>query len=70
MKPTVVRAAVAALCMTMLVATRAAIAATGERVTFPSLDIDAQTGVAIPLTGLFFTAATGCTALSQADATS
>jgi poly(3-hydroxybutyrate) depolymerase len=55
MTPRVVRAAAAALCATIVVAASMAGATTGELVTFPSLDIDPQTGVAIQLTGLFFT---------------
>ena len=51
----VVRAAAAALCAAIVVAAPMASATMGEPVTFPSLDIDPQTGVAIRLTGLFFT---------------
>ena len=55
MTPRVVRAAAAALRATIVVAASMAGATTGELVTFPSLDIDPETGVAIQLTGLFFT---------------
>ena len=55
MTPSVARLAVATLCATIVVAAPIANATTGELVTFPSLDIDPQTGVAIQLTGLFFT---------------
>jgi dienelactone hydrolase len=55
MKPRSMRAAIAALCTAIVVAVPAATAATGERVSFPSLDIDPPTGMALMLTGLFFT---------------
>jgi dienelactone hydrolase len=42
------------LCAALSVALPVARAATGERVTFPSLDIDPQTGAAIELSGLYF----------------
>jgi len=49
------RAAIAALCMAIIVASPAVRAATGERVSFPSMDIDPQTGMPLTLSGLFFT---------------
>ncbi len=50
----VMHAAIGALCAA-IIAMPLASATTGVRVSFPSLDIDPQTGVPIELTGLFFT---------------
>jgi dienelactone hydrolase len=55
MKPRFMRAAIAVLCTAIVAALPAAVAATGERVSFPSLDIDPQSGMPLMLTGLFFT---------------
>ena len=49
------RSRVAAFCATIAFALPVAAATTGERVSFPSLDIDPQSGTPIMLTGLFFT---------------
>jgi dienelactone hydrolase len=46
---------IAALCATIVMGTPEANAATGERVSFPSFDIVAQSGEPVMLTGLFFT---------------
>ncbi len=49
------RVVLATFCATIAFALPVAAATTGERVSFPSLDIDAQTGTPIMLTGLYFT---------------
>lgn len=54
MSPRRLRAAIAVLCALVAIAGPAA-AATGERVSFPGIDIDPQTGMQLVLTGLFFT---------------
>jgi dienelactone hydrolase len=49
------RALVAALGLAVAIAMPMAAAATGERVSFPSLDLDPQSGMPVMLTGLYFT---------------
>lgn len=49
------RALVAALGFAVAIAMPMATAATGERVSFPSFDLDPQSGMPIMLTGLYFT---------------
>ena len=44
-----------AMLLSMLLATPGAAAATGQRVSFPSLDVDPVSGDAVMLSGLFFT---------------
>ena len=51
----VTMARVAALLWTLVIAAATASAATGQRVNFPSLDIDPASGDPVMLTGLFFT---------------
>ena len=55
MKSATMRAALAAFCLAIIAAAPAAVGATGQRISFPSFDINPQTGVLIELTGLFFT---------------
>ena len=52
-----IAALTAVLCAAIVVAPQAAAAAavTGELVSFPSLDIDPQSGMQLTLTGMFFT---------------
>ena len=49
------RSRLATFCATIAFALPIAAATTGERVSFPSVDIDPQSGTPIMLTGLFFT---------------